>query len=158
MFILLASFVGAGFGAAQSADEAAIRKCVMGMQEAWNHHDMKAFSNLFTEDADFVNVAGKWWKGRAEIGQKHAAVHATIFRVSTLSIDEIDVRFLTPEIAVAHVLTSLTGQKTPDGAAVAARKTLLTQVLQKRNGVWQIVASQNTDVRPEGPPPGPTTH
>jgi uncharacterized protein (TIGR02246 family) len=147
MIVLLAGLAGPGQGAGQSPDEAEIRRAVTGLREAWNRHDMKAFASEFAEDADFVNVAGAWWKGRAEIEQKHAAVHATVFRESTLSIDELDIRFLTPEVAVAHVLTSLVGQKTPEGAPVPPRKALLTQVLQKRNGKWMIVASQNTDVR-----------
>jgi uncharacterized protein (TIGR02246 family) len=148
--------MGSADGAAQNFDEAAIRQTVMGLREAWNRHDMKAFANLFSEDADFVNVAGSWWKGRAEIEQKHSAAHATIFRDSTLSIEEVDVRFLTPKIAVTHVLTSLVGQRTPDDASAPPRRALLTQVLEKQNGKWMIVASQNTDIRSQAPPVSPT--
>jgi len=140
--------MGSASSAGQNSDEAAIRQTVMGLQEAWNRHDMKAFASLFSEDADFVNVAGSWWKGRAEIERKHSAAHATIFRESTLSIEEVHVRYLTPEVAVAHVLTSLVGQKMPDGTPASTRRALLTQVLQKQNGKWMIVASQNTDIRP----------
>jgi len=143
--------MGSASGADQSSDQAAIGQTVMRLQEAWNHHDMKAFANLFAEDADFVNVAGAWWKGRAEIEQKHRAAHATIFRNSTLSIEEVNVRFLTPDIAIAHVLTALVGQQMTDGTVAPPRRALLTQVLQKQSGEWMIVASHNTDVRP--PPP-----
>jgi uncharacterized protein (TIGR02246 family) len=139
-------------GADQNSDEAAIRHTVMGLQEAWNRHDTKAFANLFAEDADFVNVAGAWWKGRAEIEEKHRASHATIFRDSTLSVEQVYVRFLTPDIAIAHVLTALIGQKMADGTMVSPRRALLTQVLQKQSGKWLIVASHNTDVRPPTPP------
>jgi hypothetical protein len=59
--------MGSASGAGQNSDQAPIRQTVMRLQEAWNRHDMKAFANLFAEDADFVNVAGAWWKGRAEI-------------------------------------------------------------------------------------------
>ncbi|MGA7930402.1 MAG: SgcJ/EcaC family oxidoreductase [Candidatus Sulfotelmatobacter sp.] len=154
MIILFASFLmGSTSGADQNSDRAAIRQTVMRLQEAWNRHDMKAFANLFAEDADFVNVAGAWWKGRAEIEQKHRASHTTIFRDSTLSVEEVDVRFLTPDIAIAHVLTALVGQKIADGTVVSPRRALLTQVLQKQSGDWMIVASHNTDVRPPTPPP-----
>lgn len=33
--------------------------------DAWNRHDMEAFAQLFAADAEFVNVVGLWWKGRA---------------------------------------------------------------------------------------------
>ena len=39
----------------------------MRWEEAWNNHDMKGLRNLVTEDADFVNVGAKHWKGRKEI-------------------------------------------------------------------------------------------
>jgi uncharacterized protein (TIGR02246 family) len=152
IILMLELLMGSVSGADQNSDQAAIRQTVMGLQEAWNRHDMKAFANLFAEDADFVNVAGAWWKGRAEIEQKHRAVHATIFRDSTLSVEEVDVRFLTPDIAIAHVLTALVGQKMADGTVVPPRRALLTQVLQKQSGKWMIVVSHNTDVRPSTPP------
>jgi len=143
--------MGSVNGADQNSDQAVIRQTLMGLQDAWNRHDMQAFANLFAEDADFVNVAGAWWKGRTEIEQKHLAAHTTIFRDSTLSVEEVDVRFLSPDIAIAHLLTSLVGQKMADGTAVPPRRALLTQVLQKQSGKWMIVASQNTDVRPPTP-------
>ena len=136
----------------QNHDDTEIRAVEMGLQEAWNHHDMKAWANLFTEDADFVNVAVWWWKGRGEIEKKHTEIHAYIFRDSTLTIDELHTKFLTPEIAVVHVLWSLTGNRNPDGSDGQPRKGIFTQMLQKQNGKWLIAAAQNSDSRPEVPP------
>src|SRR3984957_20718273 len=156
MILLTAALARPVLRAGQSPDETEIRKVELGLQEAWNHHDMKAWANLFTEDADFVNVAGWWWKGRTEIEQKHAGAHEFIFRDSTLTIHEVHTRFLAPEIAVVHVLWSLAGHKNPDGTPGQPRKGILTQVLQKQNGKWLIAAAQNTDSRPEVPmPAGP---
>jgi uncharacterized protein (TIGR02246 family) len=152
MILLTAILVRPGLQAGQNPDETEIRAVEMGLQEAWNHHDMKAWANLFTEDADFVNLAGCWWKGRAEIEAKHTAIHAYIFRDSALTIDEVHTRFLTPEVAIVHVLWSLTGNRNPDGRDGQPRKGIFTQVLQKRNGKWLIAAAQNTDSRPEVPP------
>jgi len=156
LIFLVTVLHGSRLPAGQSPDEQEIHKVVRGLEQAWNHHDMKAWANLFTEDADFVNVAGWWWKGRTEIEQKHAGAHEFIFRDSTLTIHEVHTRFLAPEIAVVHVLWSLAGHKNPDGTPGQPRKGILTQVLQKQNGKWLIAAAQNTDSRPEVPmPAGP---
>jgi len=156
MILLTAALARPVLRAGQSPDETEIRKVELGLQEAWNHHDMKAWANLFAEDADFVNVAGWWWKGRAEIKKKHTEIHAYIFRDSTLTIDEVDTRFLTPEVAIVHSLWSLTGNRNPDGSDGQPRNGIFTQVLQKLNGKWLIAAAQNTDSRPEVPmPTGP---
>ena len=57
-------------GADQNENEAQIRNVVQTQQqEAWNRHDAKAYSDLFTQDADLINVVGWWWKGRPQIEQ-----------------------------------------------------------------------------------------
>ena len=44
-------------------DEELIKKVLTDFTDAWNKHDAKAFSNVFTEDADFTNVAGRGASG-----------------------------------------------------------------------------------------------
>lgn len=156
MILLMAGFEGSLLRAGQNPEETEIRKVELGLQDAWNNHDMKAWASYFTEDADFVNVSGSWWKGRREIEEKHADAHASLFRESQLTIYEVDTRFLTPEIAVSHAVWSLVGEKNPDGTTAQPRKGIFTHVLQKQNGKWLIAAAQNTDSKPEAaPPPGP---
>lgn len=143
----------------QSADEAAIRTLEARQQEAWNHQDAKAYASLFTEDGEVVNVVGWWWKGRSEIENKLARAYVFVFRDSTLTITEVYVRFLAPDTAVAHVLWTLAGARTPDKNTVPVpQKGIQTQVLKKQAGEWLIASFQNTNSIPEmpfptGPPP-----
>lgn len=58
---------------------------------------------MFTEDGDLVNVVGWWWKGRPQIEQKLTDAYLFVFRESTLTVNEVQVKFLTPEIEVAHL-------------------------------------------------------
>jgi uncharacterized protein (TIGR02246 family) len=145
----------AAFGGDLSPDEAEIRNLEIRQQEAWNRRDAKAYSDLFAEDGDVVNVVGWWWKGRSEIAKKLNAAYAYVFRESALTITEIDVKFLTPQIAVAHVRWSMVGARTPEGIP-EPRQGIQTQVLQKQAGQWLIGAFQNTNGVPERPfPTGP---
>ena len=96
--------------AALSADATAgVKTVISALAESWNRHDMAAFAAAFSKNADFVNVIGMHWRGRQEIQAKHAVVHRTIFRNSTLQIVEKTVRFLSPGVALAHVSTQLRG-------------------------------------------------
>jgi uncharacterized protein (TIGR02246 family) len=150
--VLLAASVSA---TEQSQDESAIRALETRQQEAWNHHDAKAYTNLFTEDGDCVNVVGWWWKGRAQIEKKLTDAYVYVFRESTLTITGVDIRFLTPESAVAHVRWTMTGARTPSGLPVP-QQGIQTQLLQKGGGQWLIAAFQNTNSLPEMPfPKGP---
>jgi hypothetical protein len=62
-------------------DEALVRAHVGKLTTTWNSHDMKAFAQLFSDDAQFVNVVGMWWKNRSEI---EAAMLRAIGRISRI--------------------------------------------------------------------------
>jgi uncharacterized protein (TIGR02246 family) len=147
--ILITAFGSTIPAADGQADEAAIRDIVQTrQQQAWNQHDARAYAALFAEDGEVVNVVGWWWRGRAEIETKLTDAFAFVFRESALTITQVEVRFLAPEIAVAHVLWTMSGARTPPGMP-EPRKGIQTVVLQKRGGNWMIAAFQNTNHVPE---------
>jgi uncharacterized protein (TIGR02246 family) len=155
--ILLAVLPRAAFSQDHSQDEAEIRNVETRQQEAWNHHDAKAYANLFTADGEVVNVVGWWWKGRAEIEKKLTDAYAFVFRESALTISDVQVKFLTPEIAVAHVKWTMVGARTPKGIP-QPQQGIQIQVLQKQAGKWLIASFQNTNSIPERPfPKGPSS-
>jgi uncharacterized protein (TIGR02246 family) len=131
---------------AASADELAIQQVEDRWQDAWNRHDMDALSGLFTEDADFVQVNGRRWHGPAEIKTNHAAVHQMMFKDSVWTNLKFDVRFLKPDVAIAHQMWALRGDKNPDGTVRTPREGLFTQVFVKRNGRWLMTAAHNTNI------------
>lgn len=139
-------------------DEEDVRKAVGGFAQSWNDHDMEAFGKLFATDADFVNVAGDWWKGRQAIQTQHAYSHGTIpadtkgfeasqmhygiFKTSTLRFSGTDVRFLRRDVAVAHASWELLGDnRTPN-----PRHGFFTFVLTREDSRWLIAAAQNTEI------------
>jgi len=139
-----------------SANETSDVKAVVAkLAENWNRHDMTAFAALFAENADFVNVIGMHWHGRKEIETKHAQTHRTIFRNSVLQIVEVTVRFLNPNIALAHARTELKGAESlREPVAPEVRRTFLTCVLVKNADRWLIRAAHNTDIVPAPFPSG----
>jgi uncharacterized protein (TIGR02246 family) len=153
---MLAASTQKTLSADQSQDEAEIRNLVQTrQQEAWNRHDAKAYAALFTEDGDLVNVVGWWWKGRPQIEQKLTEAYIFVFRESTLTVNEVQVKFLAPDIAVAHVHWSMVGAKTPPNIP-EPRQGIQTLTLRKQAGKWLIAAFQNTNAVPETPfPKGP---
>jgi len=155
--ILIMASVAVGAAADRQADEAAIRDVAQTrQQQAWNQHDAKAYAALFAEDGDVVNVIGWWWKGRKEIESQLSDAFAFVFRESTLTITQVDIRFLRPKIAVAHTRWTMSGAKTPP-TIPEPREGIQTLVLQKVGGNWMIEAFQNTNHVPEVPfPKGPS--
>ena len=114
-----------------------------GWTAAWNQHDMQAFADLFHDDATFVNVIGVYMRGREEIRQAHAAVHAGPFRDSTLTAWLDDARTLGPDVIIAHLRSDLRGDDRMPGQV---RSTLATLVIERRGAIWKILAAHNTNV------------
>lgn len=141
-----------GLSMAQPTSPAGDTAGVMGVGSAfvraWNSHDMDALAGLFAMDADFVNVVGLWWHGREAIRQAHAQVHQTIFKASFLAIDSTAVKFLSPDIAVAHMIWTLTGHLTPEGIPGPPRHGILSFVMKRQEKGWLIQSAQNTDIVP----------
>jgi uncharacterized protein (TIGR02246 family) len=140
---------------AAADDEADIRRVQVAQEAAWNHHDAVAYANLFTEDGDVVNVLGWWWKGHAQIQSRLTAAFAFVFRDSKLNVTDVQVRFLSPTIAVAHVRWTMEGFHFPPGMP-EPREGIELQILRKHDGRWLIESFQNTNGVVERPfPSGP---
>jgi uncharacterized protein (TIGR02246 family) len=96
-------------------DEQAVRKVIADYGDAWNKHDPDAILALFTDDADWVNVAGSWWHGQAEHRRGTTWVHAHVFKNAHGHIGAVVVRFSTKDTAVAIFTHDVENFVLPDG-------------------------------------------
>jgi len=118
---------------------------VDGFLRAFNTHDAKAFGNLFTEDADWVSVAGIRVKGRAGIEAEHEKAFTTFFKSVTLASTGATMRLLCPDVAVVHFNWELTGQVDKEGKPTGTRRGIITIFAAKEEDQWRITAGQNTN-------------
>jgi uncharacterized protein (TIGR02246 family) len=130
----------------KEADKTAVVAVVQHFVDAWNRHDMDALVSVFSEDADFVNVIGQRWIGREAIKEAHAPHHATIFKSSVLSVQDISVRFLKPDVAVLRCIPKLSGQLDAASHILPPRYTMLTFIMMKAGDEWIVVVAQNTNI------------
>ncbi|WP_237565385.1 YybH family protein [Ornithinimicrobium cavernae] len=135
-----------------------------GFAEAWNRGDAGAIADLFSEDADFINVVGFWWTRREQIRHNHAYGFEQIFPGSTMTVERLRVRDL-GDTAVVHARWRVEGQRMPGRGSPArpdtgtdpseaqgragVRRGILTFVVHRQqDGTWLAVAAQNTDIVP----------
>jgi uncharacterized protein (TIGR02246 family) len=129
-----------------STDEAAIRQIVKQVEDAWNAHDGKAFAAPFAADADYVVVNGMFIKGKEAIEQGHIGIFTTIYKDSRNVATVKGVRFLRPDVAVAHVEWNLEFKV---GGETKKAQGINTMVMTKEGGKWSIAAFQNTPIEPQ---------
>ena len=130
---------------AQSADEEAIRRIEQTWDAAWNRHDAKALAALLSEDIDFVNVTGAWFKGRSEFEKRMLETHQGAFKNSKRTTLDTSVKFLTPEIAVVHARWEMSGLDNADGTLRQPWRGIITRVVRKMDDNWVVVAAHNVD-------------
>jgi uncharacterized protein (TIGR02246 family) len=131
------------------ADRAALENIVRRLEAAWNAMDGPAFAAPFAAEADFVNIRGEHFRGRAAIAAGHAAIFRTIYAGSTNQLTMEGARLLRPEVALVRVRAIL---EVPQGPLAGRLRARFTMVLTKEGGGWEIAAFHNTLEAAPGPP------
>lgn len=131
-----------------AADVQALKAISTKFVESWNHHRAEEMSSLFMEDAKFTNFIGIVWNGRNEIIGAHRKIHETLFKDSTLSERDTEIRFIRPDVAVTYFKWHLEGglergTLQPSGP----REGFLNFVVVKGRDGWKISSAQNTDIK-----------
>ena len=130
----------------QHVDEQAIRNVVQQAIDGWIAGDGNAYASVFEEDADYVTFGGTHVQGRSNIANEHQQLFDTFLRGSRVQLEITQLRFLSPDIAVAHAVGGIMddpGQTDLD----PTRRSIQTLILRKREGRWQISATQITRIQ-----------
>jgi uncharacterized protein (TIGR02246 family) len=128
-------------------DEANIRSTIMTMQSEWNRHDMAAYATHMTDDVEWVNVVGAWWKGKSQLQGTLDRYHKTIFKnrllhdPTTLGFHEI-----APGVIVATVIRLTDGYTGSDGKTVPPVSDILTLTFVKHGAIWLVAEGHNTTI------------
>jgi uncharacterized protein (TIGR02246 family) len=127
-------------------DEAAIRQAVAAMTTAFNTRDDQATASLTTTDADFVTVTGNWSKSSAAYLAARRARFATALKNASIRVIDIKIRFLRPDVALAHVTQEIRGMSDDDGKELPPHTELSLRVFVQEHGKWLMTGFHNTTV------------
>ena len=135
----------------RTKDEAAINEQVDAIIYSWNNHNYDDLKNYATEDTDWVNVVGMWWKGRKESQYAHQIYHNTFLKGSVCEKKSVAIRFVTRDVAIAHLVWNFYGgAPLPDGTPPKTKDDpnvdLATLVFVKQNGKWLMTAGHNVHI------------
>ena len=134
-----------GTNGQSKADEEAVRRLPQAFSDAWAKHDGHELAQIMADDVDFVTVATTYLHGRADFEKFHVRLLAGRFKRSSITPLETTVRFLRPDMAVAHWSWRIEGDRNIDGTMRQPRYGMMTMVAEKRHGSWLVVVAQNTN-------------
>jgi len=84
-------------------NQALLLKTVEDALAAWNRKDAKAFSEYFTENAEFTDVVGQLMPNRAEIERLQTQPFITVLKKAQLETKEIRVKAIRSDVASVDI-------------------------------------------------------
>lgn len=133
------------------SDERLIGGQVDRMVSDWNTREFKNMDLYATSDVEWVNIVGMWWKGRDTVKKAHQVTFDHFFKGVPFTKTGLKIRFLTDDVAIAHLNCHVGSLFPPDGIDRVTNRTpetdnLLTLIYVRKNGTWLLSAGQNTVV------------
>ena len=133
-----------GLHAQPATQEAQVRKAVQSFYDAFNSHDFGRVPEFTTEDWTHINPLGGWTRGRDAVLKEVREVHASFLKGVTDTIEEMEVKFATANVAIVTVPSRTSPYTSPDGVKREDQRQIRTFVLVQRHGRWLIMQDQNT--------------
>lgn len=111
------------------------------LMKAWCSGSATALADVYSLDADFVNVMGMYVQGRPNIAAMHQKVFDGVYAGSTNTLHTERVSLLADGVILAQVSTEV---NIPSGTLQGIARGFVTMVLVNTDGEWLIRSFQNT--------------
>lgn len=113
----------------------------------------KAFDDGFTKPADYatedwnhINPNGGRDRGREATLKTVRAVHQSFLKGTTDTIEHMDIRFATGDVAIGTVTSFMSAFTSPDGVKHGFERHIRTFVVVRRGNRWLVMQDHNTTV------------
>jgi uncharacterized protein (TIGR02246 family) len=137
---------------ARAAADAMVHRFV----DSWNRADGAAYGENYWPDAELVDPSGVITNDRSAIVQEHVNLWAGIFKGSHQAAKVRRIRMLGPDHMIVDFDAYLSRiRRAPAGTPSDTASVLyshLKHVLERRGGVWKVIAAQNTFFTPAETP------
>jgi len=142
MIICLNSFVS--FGQSLN-DKQLVKKTVESFVNDYNNGDFKNAPNYTTNEWVHINPGGGITRGRDAVLKEVRAIHQTMLKGVKITIDTLEIHFLTQSVAVVNAVHTSDTYITPeDGVKHENERQVKTYIVVKQNGKWLLTLDQNT--------------
>jgi uncharacterized protein (TIGR02246 family) len=133
----------AGLSALATRDQEAITRTLTSLLAGFSERDADKLTDVYSDDADWVNAFGSVKQGRQEILTYLRGLFADAnFNAGTLKAPpQSSIRVLTDEVVIVSTHLLIEGQKLLDGGVIDERDNHSLHVLQRRSdGTWPVVS------------------
>jgi len=143
--VILGLFLMVPCAALSDDREAAVRTAIQAFYKAFDDGFVGP-ADYATEDWNHINPYGGRDRGREATLNTVREVHKTFLNGTTDTIENMDIRFATQDVAVGTVTSIMSPFTSPDGVKHGAERHIRTFVVVKRGERWLIMQDHNTSV------------
>jgi uncharacterized protein (TIGR02246 family) len=140
---MTAEHLPAGLSALATRDQEAIIRTLTSLLAGFRERDADKLTDVYSDDADWVNAFGSVKQGRQEILTYLRGLFADAnFNAGTLKAPpQSSIRVLTDEVVIVSTHLVIEGQKLLDGSVIDERDNRSLHVLQRQSdGTWPVVS------------------
>lgn len=132
----------------QQLDRQKIEAAINDYVTYWNNNDMDSWGRLFTDDVDYINRNGGWWKNNKDNIEGHKRIHNMLIESGqpmSFRLEVHKIAFLKSDLAVVQLLSEWPGFKLYNrGRFKEDINGIITCVFVKVNTEWLIRTLHNT--------------
>jgi uncharacterized protein (TIGR02246 family) len=133
----------AGLSALATRDQEAITRTLTSLLAGFRERDADKLTDVYSDDADWVNAFGSVKQGRQEILTYLRGLFADAnFNAGALKAPpQSSIRVLTDEVVIVSTHLVIEGQKLLDGGVIDERDNRSLHVLRRQSdGTWPVVS------------------
>jgi uncharacterized protein (TIGR02246 family) len=145
LILLIALGFVAPHGAFAATADSEVRTTIQKFYDSFNDGFVGP-ADYATEDWNHINPNGGRTEGRDATLRRVREVHQTFLKGARESIERIDVRFATDDVAIGTIMSISSPFTAPDGTNHPVQRGIRTFVVVKRAGRWLIMQDHNTTV------------
>jgi uncharacterized protein (TIGR02246 family) len=127
-------------------DSQNIQALLDGMSKAWNTHDAKTFSMVFSDEADFTDVLGASVFGRKAIQTFYEKSFRAGLKNSSLITTGKKIRYITNDILAVDAWWEMKGAQAADGKDMPPSKGLASMLMTRDGNQWLILIMHNMNL------------
>ncbi len=146
LLTVLSLIFSSGVSSKEYNEEKPVRTTIQAFYDAFNSHGFERAAEFTTADWNHINPGGGRTRGRGAVLKELHEVHATFLKGVSDKIENMDVRFAAPDVAIVTVMSRMSTFTMPDGVMHVNEGHIRTFVVVKRGSRWLIMQDQNTTI------------
>lgn len=127
-------------------DRKEIKNVILAFHNDFNEGSFKNAETYTTEDWEHIDPRGGIDKGRVNVLKVVRQVHQGFLKGVSMTLESLDLRFITPDVAIVDAIDKTSDFTTSDGKKHQNERHIKTYVLVKRNGKWLLAHDHNTTI------------